>query len=442
MLEISYRRILGVAIPLMVSTFIQSIVLITDASFLSRFDTLSFDAAGNAGLIYVTVFMCMQGLGDASQIVIARRIGQDNTHAIGRIFGTSILGQALIALLFFALIQFFFDKLIFSYSRHADIATAQSTFIGIRSYGLLFAMLSLPIQAFFFATGKTWVVLVCSVITAVSNIVLDYLFIFGFGNFAALGLEGAAIASVIADGLGMLSLCFFLLRSQERRQFRLLGHLSFNAASFRELFRIGIPLMLQGFLALATWTVFFTWVEQMGKFELTVSQNIRSIYFLAFVPVWGFAATTKTYISQYLGRNNLAALPLIKRRIQLLTLAFLLLFFHGAILYPEKLISLINPGEAYVETSASILRYIFFSILLFGFASVYFQTINGSGHTRITLFIELISTFVYILSAFLFVKIFEWDIFYVWTVEYVYFGTLALLSVGYLRFFEWRTKEV
>ena len=101
MLDLKYKTILKVAVPLMVSSFIQSVVLITDAAFLSRHSTLSFDAVGNAGLIYITVFMALAGMGDGAQILIARRIGQKNTDAIGRIFGTSILSHFIIALLLF-----------------------------------------------------------------------------------------------------------------------------------------------------------------------------------------------------------------------------------------------------------------------------------------------------------------------------------------------------
>jgi hypothetical protein len=71
-LDLKYKTILKVAVPLMVSSFIQSVVLITDAAFLSRHSTLSFDAVGNAGLIYVTVFMALAGMGDGAQILIAK----------------------------------------------------------------------------------------------------------------------------------------------------------------------------------------------------------------------------------------------------------------------------------------------------------------------------------------------------------------------------------
>lgn len=441
-LDLKYKTILSVAVPLMVSSFIQSVVLITDAAFLSRHSTLSFDAVGNAGLIYVTVFMALAGMGDGAQILIARRIGQKNTDAIGRIFGTSILSHFIIAFLLFLLIQFIMPDLIHSYSKHKDLAILQGEFIQIRSFALFFAMITLSIQAFFLAIGKTWVVLVSAIITATSNIFLDYGLIFGNYGFPSLGLEGAAWANTIADGCGMVFLVVFLIYSKERKELELFSHFSINLPSLKELFKIGSPLMFQGFVALATWTVFFTWIEQTGKFELTVSQNIRSIYFIAFIPIAGFAGTTKTYISQYLGKKDLDSMKLIQRRIQFLTVLFLCLVLHGAVLYPEKIIEMVNPAEAYITKSAQILRFISGSILIYGLVSVYFQTINGSANTIVSFSIEVICVGVYLIAAFLLLKVFKVDIYWVWTVEYIYFGSLGLLSVLYLRYFDWKKKEV
>ncbi len=328
MLDLKYKTILRVAVPLMVSSFIQSVVLITDAAFLSRHSTLSFDAVGNAGLIYITVFMALAGMADGAQILIARRIGQKNTDSIGRIFGTSILSNFIIAALLFILIQFIMPDLLYSYSKHKDLAILQGDFIEIRSYALFFAMITLAIQAFFLASGKTWPVLVAALITAGSTVLLDYILIFGKLGFPEMGLKGAAWANTIADASGMLFLVVYLIYSRERKELELFSHFSINWVSLKELFKIGSPLMFQGFLALATWTVFFTWIEQIGKFELTVSQNIRSIYFLAFIPIAGFAGTTKTYVSQFLGKGDLLSMKTIQRRIQLLTIIFLFISFE------------------------------------------------------------------------------------------------------------------
>lgn len=442
MLDLRYRTILMVALPLMVSSFIQSIVFLTDAGFLSRYSTLAYDANGNAGLIYVTMFAALMGMSDGAQILIARRVGQDKIGAIGRIFGTSIFTLSLFGIVLFSIMYFIMPILLPMYSKHQDLAQAQISFLNIRSFALFFGIITLSIQAFLYAIGKTWVVLVSAVLVATSNILMDYLFIFGWKFIPEMGLEGAALASTLADGVGMLFLVFFLMFNKDVKKYGLFSHFAFQWKSFIELIKIGSPLFLQGFMALATWTVFFTWIEQMGKSELTISQNIRSIYFLAFVPIWGFAATTKTYISQYIGKKDFQSLKIIQRRIQFLTLIFLLVFFHGSFLYPEKLISLINPNEAYLEQSADILMYVSGSIFIFGIISVKFQTVNGSGNTQISFAIEFFSVLAYICSAYFLVKVGEFDIFWVWSVEYIYFCTLGLLSILYLKFFNWKNTQI
>jgi putative MATE family efflux protein len=442
MLDLRYKTILGVALPMMVSGFIQSIVMITDSSLISRFSTEAFVAVGNGGLLYVTMYMCLIGMADGAQIIIARRIGQERQSEIGRIFGTTVITHFLLALLFFLLLYFLMPDIILSYSKNQIIGALQGDFIHIRSFALFFAMITLSIQAFFIATGKTWVVLIAALITASSNMVLGYGLILGNLGFPRLGVEGAAFASTIADGLGMLFLIIYLSFSQERKRYRLYQYFSFDGKSMLELLKIGSPLMLQGFFALGTWSLFFTWLEQKGQFDLTVSQNIRSIYFLAFVPIWGFAGTTKTYISQYLGHKTYVALPIIQKRIQFLTVIFLLISFHGAILYPETLVRLINPEEEYIAKSAEILRLVSVSILLYGMVSVYFQTIHGSGNTLHSMIIEFLTVGIYAVFSYLFIKVWNLDIYWIWTVEYIYFGILGLFSISYLRLFKWKNKIV
>ena len=443
MLALNYSSILKVAVPLMVSSFIQSIVLLTDAAFLSRYNNDAFDASGNAGLIYVTLFIGLAGFSDGVQILIARRIGQKKEDKIGRIFGTSVTMFLIFISILFYFVYYIMPDLLPLYSKHQDLAKDQTSFLSIRSFALFAGVLSFPIQAFFFAVGKTWVVLISALITATSNILMDYLFVFGFREtIPEMGLEGAALASTIADFLGALFLVIYLIYSNERREYKLFHHFAFQWKSFLELLKVGTPLFLQGLMALSTWTIFFTWIEQMGKFELTVSQNIRAIYFLAFVPIVGFAATTKTYISQYIGKQDITSLKIIQRRIQLLTVVSLFVFFHGAVFYPKQLISLINPNEAYIEKSTEILRFVAGSFLIFGLISVKFQTINGSGNTIASFFIELISVSTYMVFSYLLIKVWKLDIFWVWSVEYIYFGTLGVLSISYLKLFNWKKKNI
>jgi multidrug resistance protein, MATE family len=442
MLDLRYRSILAMAVPLMGSTFIQSVVLITDSAFLSRYDTLAFDAAGNGGLVYITLFMALVGMSDGAQILMARRIGQQIEHLLARIFGTTLFTNFMLVILLFSLIKFVLPDFIDGYAHNKAVAEGQIDYINIRGYGLFFAMVSLSINAYFMAMGKTSVVFLSAIVTACSNIFLDYSLIFGHFGLPEMGLEGAAIASTLSDGLGMMFLIIVLSKSQSRKDHKLFAQLSYNTKSFKELIKLGTPIMLQGIVALSTWTVFFAWIEQMGTHELTISQNIRSLYFIAFIPIFAFGATTKTYISQLLGSKRFDDIPKAMKRIQLMTLLFLFIFFHGAILYPAQLIQMINPEEAFLPESASILKYIGGSIFLFGFCNVYFHAINGSGNTRFTFYVELISVLVYLIFAYLFIKVYQLDIYWVWTVEYIYFGVMGILSYGYLKLFNWQKKQI
>ena len=440
MLDFKYKTLLGVALPMMVSGFIQSIVLITDASFISRYSTDAFDALGNGGLIYITLYMMLVGMSDGSQIIIARRIGENRIDAIGRIFGTTVFTLLMIGTILFLVLHFLIPDWIISYSANKNIASLQGEFLNIRSFSLFFAVITLSIQAMLIAKGKTVVVLIAALITASTNVILAYSLIFGNFGLPRMGIEGAALASTLAEACSMTFLIIYLYFSIERREYRLFSYFSFQWKSFKELLKVGSPLLIQGFVALATWTLFFTWIEQKGHFDLTVSQNIRAIYFLAFVPIWGFAGTTKTYISQYIGSGQFDALPIIQRRIQLLTFGFLLITFHGALLYPEALIRMINPEDMYIHKSAEILRLVSCSILLYGLVSVYFQTIHGSGNTLVSMSIEIVSVGIYTIFSYLFIKVFQWDIYWIWTVEYIYFSILGGLSLFYLTFYNWKKK--
>lgn len=442
MLNLSYKTILAIAIPLMGSTFIQSIVLLTDSSFLSRYDTLAFDAAGNGGLIYITMFMTLVGLNEGTQILMARRIGEERESLLPRIFGSSIIINFFIAAILFLFSWLILPDIISSNAHNAQLGQMQLDYVQIRSYGIIPSTISLAILAYLTSIGKTFLILINSLIIAFANIGMDYAFIFGHFGFSEMGLDGAAIASTTSDFIGLVFLVTAISLQPTARSHEILSKFRVKWTSVKKLLILGSPIMLQGLTALLTWTIFFFWIEQMGVFELTVSQNIRSLYFLAFVPIWGFGSTAKTYVSQYIGKKDFASVNIAMKRIQLLTMIFLFVIFHGALFYPEHLIALVNPNQEFLTTSAETLRFLFGSMMLYGFCSVYFYTIAGSGNTRYTLIIELVSVFLYIVCAYLFIKILKWDIYHVWVVEYIYFGVIGILSIFYLKFFNWKKKQI
>lgn len=442
MLKTNYISILKVALPMMLGMFIQSLVSITDSAFLARYDTNAFDASGNAGLLYVTLFMGLSGLGDSAQIIMSRRIGENRKNAVATLFNSSLIVNMSFGLLFFLLMVFVAPSLLETITENPILADMQIRFLDYRSPGFFLSAILISLNAFFLASGKTYAIMINSIVFATCNIFLDYCLVFGKFSFPEMGLEGAALASVISEGIAVLSSFILLFSMNARVKYNILSSFKIIGEDIKRILVVGTPLMLQGFLALATWTFFFFWIEQKSTYDLTVSQNIRALYMLAFVPIFGFGAATKTFVSQLMGQGKFREIRKVRFKIIVMVVLFTLLFFHGAIFYPEQLIRLINPKELYIKDSVEILQMVAGSIFMFAIFTPYFQSINGSGNTQATLFIEITCIIIYITCAYFFIKVWEWDIYYIWFVEYIYFGTLGLFSVGYLILFNWQKKII
>lgn len=437
-LKTDYKSILIVALPLIIGNFIQSLVLITDMAFLSHLGDLEFDAAGNGGMVYITFYMVAVGLGDGMQISLARFIGENNLSALKRTFQSGLLTLLAFALLFFFTLQVLIPGFLDSLSKSSAIASFQNDYISVRSYSIFLGLLAYGMMSFLLAVGKTKIVFITSIVMSAVNVLGDYALVFGNWGFPQMGVEGAALASVFADFSTLLILTIYFASQSWIREYALFQNIRIEMKRIKELLSLSWPLMIQGFMAMGTWTVFFIMIEQMGERELEISQNIRAMYFLAFVPIFGFSATTKTYISQLIGARNFQDIPKVQKRILLLVVCTVVIFYHGALLYPELLISWVNPRADVTAETAIILREIFPAVLIFAFTSVFYNTISGSGNTKITLLIELLCVFIYLIFAYLFIFKLNWGIGKVWYIEYIYFSMLAILSIGYLKFFNWK----
>ena len=100
--------------------------------------------------------------------------------------------------------------------------------------------------------------------------------------------------------------------------------------------------MIQNFLALSCWFVFFILVERMGEHELAISNIIRSIYVLLMVPVWAFGSAVNTLVSQVIGEGFPEKVMLIIWRTTQLSFVSVLALVGISIFIPDLIISIYN----------------------------------------------------------------------------------------------------
>ncbi|WP_070138469.1 MATE family efflux transporter [Crocinitomix algicola] len=440
MKEFTYRKIFLLAAPLMVGTFVQSIVTFTDAIFVSNLGEINIGAFGNGSLLYVALFMFSRGLADGTQIIIARLNGEENYSAIGKAFINAQVYHIFISLILFSFLQLFAHKITASISESPAVASAMNDFLSIRGFGLFFAAQHMALVGFFMGLGKTRVILYSVLLIATSNIFLDNVLINGNELIAPMGLKGAPLASTISEALGFIYLFIYLLIKPSLKKFNYnFDRTKIRLKEYLHVLKLSFPLMLQGVFSLSTWLVFFTLVEHMGTSALETAHNIRYMYFLAFVPIFGFAASTKTIVSTLVGQGNQLDIPKVQSRIILLILIFMVTIFHGAILYPETLIRLIdqNPSIApqVMADSTFILQFISGSIIIYAITVVFFNSISGVGKTQISFFIEVIAIILYLTGCYFFFIHWNWNIRQVWWVEYIYFGSMGICSFAYFKFY-------
>lgn len=436
MLELSYKKILAIALPLMIGTFVQSIVMLTDSSFVARIGTIPYNAVNNAGLIYVSLFMFSKGLADGAQILIARKYGEQNSAQIGSIIFHTQLLQIILSGFLFTLFFFLSSGLIDLIVKSEPTGEQMALFLKYRSWGIFFAGMHAGLTSFFIGIGKTSIVLVSTLVMALSNIFLDYSLIFGHFGFSEMGMIGAPIASSLAEFLAFLVLVIYIRSANQFAEFRINIFQKIKLKEILDLLKLGVPLMFQGFLALSGWLLFFTLIErEMSANDLEISSVVRAIYFIVFIPIFGFGATTRTYVSNLIGQKKPEMIPVIQRKIILMSMSFIVFFCSGPVLFPKLIIPLIDPNPLVFESSALVLKVVCGSFLMFSIITVWFNSVAALGKSNVSFIIEGTSILIYLICCYLFIVEWRFGVVAVWTVEYIYFGVIGIMSYLYLQYY-------
>ena len=443
-LDIQYGALLKIALPLSLGAFVQFLVVLTDNIFLSRVGETALNGAGNGGMLYVTLVMLGVGLSAGLQVMIARRVGEQRLEDVGAALGSGLRLSFILALLLFGVYVvmdlFLFDHIL----RSAAILEVMREFLHYRMFGLFIYLPLLMFTGFFTGIARTSILMASMGVTAGLNILFDWLLIFGAGPIPALAHEGAAIATLIAEGSGLLFLASYTFTRFGRREYHLYTTLfKVPKGADLRLLSLSYPLMIQQVLALATWTTFYFMVEKVGGLELKISHIVRNTYLLAFVTVMGIGYTTRTVISTLIAEHRQADLPLAMKRLIVLNVGGALLLCHGLVIYPHAIAGIFfAPDEFGVIGLVKSFRVVFFAVLIFSVTSILLNTIEGSGRTKQAMLIELVTIVIYLVLVYYITLVNPQEIHVIWMSDYLYFALLGVLCFVYLRFSHWKYTTV
>jgi len=436
--KIDCKSIWTIAYPIILGSVAQNIISVTDTAFLGHLSETALGAAAIATIFYFAIVMFVWGFGLGTQIVIARRVGEQNFKMVGITFIHSFYFLMFMGTLLFGFMVIQSPSLLKWMVSSDGIYEASNDYISVRAWGILFACVNLLFRAFYIGIAKTKVISWSTAFMAVVNVFFDYALIFGKFGLPDMGIKGAALASVIAEFTAMIFFIIYTLKKVPLAHYDLFKFCKIDWPLFKRLINVSFPIMIQNFLALSCWFVFFIMVERMGEHELAISNIIRSIYVLLMVPVWAFGSAVNTLVSQVIGEGFPEKVMLIIWRTTQLSFLSVLALVGISIFIPDLIISIYTDNALLIEHTRPVVYVVFGSSLLFPIAITLFHGISGTGRTLHAMLLEIVVLSFYLGSVFLLTQVFKVSIAQVWTSEYFYALFLGTASFLYLKYGKWR----
>jgi len=437
-----YSEIWKIAYPIILGSLAQNVINVTDTAFLGRVGEVALGASAIGGVFYLVVVMLAWGFGIGTQIIIGRRNGEKEYKEIGRTFEHAIFFLVPLSVILFFLMRLFSGELLGRIVSSQAILESSKEFISYRSFGIFFASINITFRAFYIGILRTQVITWSTIVMASVNILLDYCLIFGNFGFPEMGIAGAALASVIAESTAMIFLIAYSWLRIPRANYALFHFDGFDRKLYGRMIGISWPVMGQNFISLAAWLTFFLFVEKLGQQALAVSNIIRSFYVVLMIPMWGFSSATNTMVSNLIGQGRKEeVLSLTYKIFRICFLGVLAIVILGS-LFPRQALAIYTNDPVLIEASRRVLYVINIAALSLATAFIMFNSVSGTGKTKVTFAIEIVTITIYLIATYILAEVLKANIEIVWSVELIYGIFMALFSWLYLKFGNWRASVV
>ena len=438
---LTYRHIWTIAYPILVSLLMEHLIGLTDTAFLGRVGEIELGASALGGVYYLAMFMLAFGFSIGAQILIARRNGEGRYERIGPLFRQGAAFLLVLAAVLFFVSKRYTPLLLARLVEDPDIRRATEAYLDWRIYGFFFSFLIVMFRAFYVGITRTRILTLNSIVMVLANVVLNYALIFGKLGMPRLGIGGAAIGSSLAE---LVSVIFFFLytRLQADPKYRLFARERFSLRPLGHILNVSVWTMLQAFISVATWFLFFVAVEHLGARELAVSNIVRSISAMIFMVVSAFAATASSLTGNLMGAGEPGRVrPTVGKIIRLCYLIVLPLV-GITFLFPSAVLRIYTDNAELIRASVPSLLVMASVYFINVPAVVLFNTVSGTGNTRSALLLEFVTLVFYAMYMVYVVIVLRADVAVCWTTEHVYGIVLLGLSWLYLRKARWQHKKI
>lgn len=432
------------AIPMILEMSMEALFAIIDTFFVAKLGAQSIAVVGLTESVLVLIYAVAIGLSIGATATVARRTGEKDMDGAAR-SAAHIIYLGVIVSAFMGVVGVIFSPDIFRLlGAEPDVIKLGTPFMRIMFGSNAVIVFLFLLNAIFRGAGDAAIALRVLILANVLNIILDPMFIFGIGFFPEMGVTGAAVATVIGRGAGVVyaSWSLFFRTSGGRIEIRR-KHWKFDPQLLWSLIRISSTAVLQFLISTASWTGLVVIIAGFGTVALAGYQiGLRVIVFVI-LPAVGLANAAATLVGQNLGAGK----PERAER-SVWTAGFLnagLLGLAGIffILFPDWVISIFTTDADIAAIGRDCLRIVGYGYAFYGLGMVMESSFNGAGDTITPTWLNFVVFWMFeIPLAYVLAYIFEMGPSGVFWAITVAFSVLAVVSAMLFRRGKWKLKTV
>jgi MATE family multidrug resistance protein len=429
----SYEEVWHLAHPAVLTMVSQTLMSFTDAVMVGRLGAVQLAGAGLAGTLSWGLFSFFNGLVNGVNTFVAQDHGAGRYSHIGKmtwqgIYLTVISGIALAAMSLYS--EGFFRLL----GPGPDVQVIGSSYLRIRLLGGLFMISWMCFASFLRGLGDTRTPLKITVAANALNIFLNYCLIFGKLGFPRLETDGAAIATVAATTMGtVLFLAVFLSRrNAERYGTRSARRL--DPAALWRLMRISVPMGVQWALDMFSFIVFAALIGRISTMGLAATEAALRLMSLSFMPVFGVSIASTTLVGQYIGSREVRFAVRSGKSAMRMGLIYTALIAFVFLVFPDKLVSMINSDPEVVRLGTQVLRMAAVFQIFDGVGIIASGCLRGAGDTIWTMTVMIsYAWLIFVPCAYLGGFVLKGGVVGAWAGATVY-----IISLGVTFYLRWR----
>jgi putative MATE family efflux protein len=414
-----------------------------NAIFIGQLGTMELALVGITGVYYLIFTAIAYGLNNALISIMSRRAGQGELSKISNYFFHGLFLSFILSVSFILLTWVLIEPLLYFCGLSLDQCSMGASFLKIRILGILPFFIYLMCSGFVISIGKTRLLMITTLVAAVSNIVLDYGLIFGHFGFNANGFNGAAIASVCSEVIALIVMLLLIYFLKLFKKNNLSTKWSFDIAALKLIWQQGLPLMSQFAISILAWWFFFILVGRNYDYESqAITQAMRNVFGLTGVFSWAFGSATNTIISNVIGQGREDDVVKLIKKINAIAVSGMLILAIALNIWPETFLSLYGQPISFIEKAYGPLRIVTSAMILLVFGVVWINAVVGTAKNKVVLLIETMSISAYSIYIYIVIEVMKLNITVAWMSEWVYWLVMLVSSYWYIVSDRWKGHTI